>query len=462
MSFTKKIVSVLQNRIGEKNTRDALYNCLEEAILKKIQIQYDIKNFIEFLKFRNVGDQLVRKLSREINQIIDQVNNQNIQDYEQMIENAYEKHLGYRTTLYRLEYSLQAIIAFIEKLFDPQIIVRIKNDIDITNLSSLPPNELFIELNQIFKKHTNRTYEFLQEKFDRNFIQPQIQNIYREWKRPKFIIRPEQLGNRTQQSNYNTNQKLLCPNCKRTGFRIDKDQAICTNCGMENSDYTVPSNQPNPSFLGGRIAASEDDPLVIANQRAEIRRNPILVNDLKNIKQILASIDKEDQFNTVKNFWEKGIFSFLLANNRRPPLKKKNYLYIYSILLVLKTLFTDWNRPIRSIELSASELGFEFDTRGVVKLLDQFFKSTQGSLFPDIIVTFKNLINPSIYDKLENVIRDPKIIKQVRKKTKSYQDIKLTKKMKEDILYDILKPYKKQLLTNNIILTRKYIKENLI
>jgi hypothetical protein len=475
-SHIKTLINVLENKIGTKKTLETLNNCLKEIIVKQFQTQNDIKNFIKFIKIEKKIP--INNITKDINSLIQNVNNNKIKNYQNELENIYQKHLGNNSFLLRLEYTVKKIIQWLELYTNTNnsSVLQLKNKI-IQYLQFIQNNEfqdtdienIGNNLDDIFLEFLPFGFAHYQEKYNKNIYNKEINNIYKKWTMPNFIIydknKQTQSYSNTTSSNSNSNK---CPNCNSIQYENQLGQIICLDCGTSRASYSQPVLPPTGRVGGNVIGRRRNDRITgidATNQMVQGTRKDItLKTDLNTIENILESmgISQSSILNQTKRLWKDNVYKYLNKSGKRPGREKRNGLYIYTIWLVLQK--NKINTTINDIQLYADKIDIIPDISESL----YFFKQMMDNGFirsykQYIITTTKPIISTTILKKYltDNNVPNKQInqiIKDIKNEINITKEEKFNKKIRENILYKTLKPQKRILKEYGINITRNLVK----
>ena len=411
------------DRYVKSQSLSILRKCLENAIFMKIKYRHDIIQFLTYVSQENVPiDNIIYKINKIIGD--------NPSNYEELIENVYDEELGDDI---RFNYSMYIILPYVEKLLDTKKVENLRVELQADRRSAankVRSRSLDIDsLNDIFKEHTGRDYSYFQERYDRVVGDPHVTRIFNKWKAPKFRI-----------------VKNLRPD-PRTAKPYDYQSMYTAKPYDYKSMYTA---KPYTKIAG-------DDRLQEMHRNVVQSTDKTLQSDKVKIRRIEDSFGASRQISNdtgAQTFWEYNMFSYIRKHNKHPRTEDRNMLIVVTCW-IYGISHGYANLKIEDVINTANKMGYETGSvTYAMGLYNEMFTRANASVYKkSFMENFSSYPIPieKIRVYLERAIT-PESIANIIETLHSYPPPK-TKKEREDMVYDILKPIK------SLKITRKHIQE---
>ena len=433
----------LLDRYVKPQSLAILNKCLENAIFMKIKYRHDIIQFLTYVSQEYPGvrspwrSHATRSVVRsptdatrsvvrsptdatrsvvQIDNIINKINKiikSESSNYEALIEDIFDNHLG---QLIRFKYSMYIILPYVQKLLNLPSMEQLKRDIDLINTEAPASAHAEDSLNDVFKKHTGRDYNYFQERYDRVVGNSQVIRLFNKWKAPKFVILP-----------YLRNAKQRTP---------PKAQA---------------------TIIGGTDEATL--PLRKMHRNVVQSTDKILQADKDKIMRILNNDGV-----TAQSFWENNMYEYIRKHNKHPRTEDRNALIVVTCW-IYKISHGDAKSNLKDLINTANHIGYETgstaqsaDATGgriayAMGLYNEMFTGANASIYKkSFMANFSSYpipiekIKQFLGSKLESIESIENIIYTLN----SYPPPK-SKKEREDMVYKLLKPIKQLGITKKII-----------
>ena len=414
------------DRYVKSQSLSILRKCLENAIFMKIKYRHDIIQFLTYVSQENVPiDNIINK----INKIIEG----NPSNYEELIENVYDEELGDDI---RFNYSMYIILPYVEKLLGTKKVENLRVELQADLLSAenkVRSRSLDIDsLNDIFKEHTGRDYSYFQERYDRVVGDPHVTRIFNKWKAPKFRI-----------------VKILRPDPR-----------------TEKPDTAKPYDPRSMYTAKPYTKIAGDDRLQEMHRNVVQSADKTLQSDKEKIRRIEDSASRQISNDTgAQTFWEYNMFAYIRKHNKHPRTEDRNMLIVVTCW-IYGISHGYANLKIEDVIKTANQIGYETGSvTYAMGLYNEMFTRANASVYKkSFMENFSSYPIPiekiKVYLERRAItpeyIEDPfgakRQIANIIETLHSYPPPK-TKKEREDMVYDILKPIK------SLKITRKHIQE---
>ena len=426
------------DRYVKSQSLSILRKCLENAIFMKIKYRHDIIQFLTYVSQENVPiDNMtfgqrdaLRRIIYKINKIIEG----NPSNYEELIENVYDEELGDDI---RFNYSMYIILPYVEKLLGTKKVenLRVELQADLRSAANkVRSRSLDIDsLNDIFKEHTGRDYSYFQERYDRVVGDPHVTRIFNKWKAPKFRI----------------------VKIRRSRILRREASILRPDPRTEKPDTAKPYDPRSKDTAKPYTKIAGDDRLQEMHRNVVQSADKTLQSDKEKIRRIEDSASRQISNDTgAQTFWEYNMFAYIRKHNKHPRTEDRNMLIVVTCW-IYGISHGYANLKIEDVIKTANQIGYETGSvTYAMGLYNEMFTRANASVYKkSFMENFSSYPIPieKIKVYLERAIT-PESIANIIETLHSYSPPK-TKKEREDMVYDILKPIK------SLKITRKHIQE---
>lgn len=403
--MSKKFVKILTDITGsELTTKRLLLNCYHNVVKDSFMIEEideDIRLFLSWLKTRGIRvyglEDKLRKIDTSkisVNKVLDEI--------DEILENNLENSINLR-----IEFNVLKLLEWMNKqqgINTNRAKSEVLNYINNTNDSE---EELFDKLNEIFDSNFPQNYDYYEKRLN-NVQKRKAEMKFKRWSVPKFKI-------------------------------VDKYKVVTNNIKTPNIiEYR------RRTIIQGDSAEAEK--LRKTDQIAQGGLETTLKNDYNNLDSITTQLgDEEDEWK-VKNYWKDSVYEHLKGS--KPSTLNRNSLYIYTVYLVL-------NKPFKSVLEAFKNTGLKTTSKSIKKngyAISQFnimMGRGYGTRYKTKLTRFLNPkldIDPLIA-YLENKGVSERLINSIttRVNRKMQKEDKVNKKLRVEIIWEIMKPMNSEL-----------------
>ena len=297
------------------------------------------------------------------------------------------------------------ILPYVQKLLNLPSMEQLKRDIDLINTEA--PASAEDSLNDVFKKHTGRDYNYFQERYDRVVGNSQVIRLFNKWKAPKFVILPY----------------------------------------LRNAKQRTPPPKAQATIIGGTDEAT----LQLRKMHRNVVQNTdkILQADKDKIMRILNNDGV-----TAQSFWENNMYEYIRKHNKHPHTKDRNALIVVTCW-IYKISHGDTKSNLKDVINTANKIGYETGStaQSAMGLYNEMFTGANASIYKkSFMANFSSYPIPieNIKQFLGSKLESIESIENIIDTLNSYPPPK-SKKEREDMVYKLLKPIKQLGITKKII-----------